>query len=574
MARTPLFQWMSRMVRRAMAEADQPTHPLKPESASESDSINLAAPMSRRAFLKTMIGAAGTVASVSIFPSISSSAAGWAASAVSPETPSSAPVIIAGAGLGGLVTAYRLTQMGIPCELYEAGRRPGGRVFTRRNFNSQGMFVELGGELVDTGHEDLIALCGELNVPLERFEEAEAGIAPALYFSGGKVHTEVQVLQAFKPLAETLAKDIRICFPDGEIQIPTFQAPYNAKWMDDLNLEAYLNTQKNVDAWLIRLIKAAYTGEYGLDPSEQSALNLLLLIGTDSQSQFRMFGESDEAMRIQNGNSMLVSALVAALENKVPIHYGYRLNKISDKHGALHLSFKSERQMIQRTPDRAVLAIPFSVLRTVDGIDELTLSPVKRRCIQEWGYGTNSKQIIGFHSRFWRSAYPVSSGASVSVVPSSGELFTDLPSQCYWETSRLQAGNSGILTNFLGGKAGREAARTQWQLALKDLALLYPEVQDETDNNRAFFNWFRNPYAKGSYSCPKPGQYTRLMGAAGLPELDGRLFFAGEHCSVDWAGFMNGAVQSGNVAALQISGRKAVLGNSTIAVTQKVPIGV
>lgn len=556
MARTRLFQWMRTMVRRAMAEQEAPKPMPKQGLPSEANPISqpLQTSMTRRDFLKGMLGTAGTVAAVTMLPSTP----GWGLPDASTDSPPAAPIIIVGAGLGGLVTAYRLMKMGIDCEIYEAGRRPGGRVFTQRNFNWEGMFVELGGELVDTGHEELITLCGELNVPLERFEETDAGIAPALYFSEGKVYTETQVLQAFRPLANVLAKDIQRCFPEGEIQIPTYQNPYNAKWMDQLSLEDYLNSQKQVDSWLIRLIKAAYTGEYGLDPHEQSALNLLLLIGTDSQTEFRMFGESDEAMRIQGGNSQLVAALVAALEGKVPIHYGFRLSELSDKRNNLHLSFKSERQTIQLTPDRAVLAIPFSVLRSIKGIHELGLSAIKRKCISEWGYGTNSKQMMGFHSRFWRNKM----SSQIPVPPGSGELFTDLPSQCYWETSRLQAGNSGILTNFLGGRAGRDASRTQWQLAAKDLSVLYPNVQREMDDNRAFFNWFRNPFAKGSYTCPRPGQYTTLMGAAGLPELDGRLFFAGEHCSVDWAGFMNGAVQSGNVAALQISGRKTALASS------------
>jgi monoamine oxidase len=149
----------------------------------------------------------------------------------------------------------------------------------------------------------------------------------------------------------------------------------------------------------------------------------------------------------------------------------------------------------------------------------------------------------------------------MGVPANTGELFTDLPSQCYWETSRLQLGSSGILTNFLGGAAGREATSRQWQAALQDLDGLYklPDAADakdyasnQYDGNQAFFNWHHSPWAKGSYTCPKPGQYTTLMGSAQEPELNGRLFFAGEHCSIDWAGFMNGAVQSGNTAAQQV----------------------
>lgn len=53
-------------------------------------------------------------------------------------------------------------------------------------------------------------------------------------------------------------------------------------------------------------------------------------------------------------------------------------------------------------------------------------------------------------------------------------------------------------------------------------------------------------------------QYAR--GLEGGPELDGRLIFAGEHTSGEFARFMNGAVESGNRAAKEILGlRKSEL---------------
>ena len=65
-------------------------------------------------------------------------------------------------------------------------------------------------------------------------------------------------------------------------------------------------------------------------------------------------------------------------------------------------------------------------------------------------------------------------------------------------------------------------------------------------------SWSDNKFTRGSYSCPLVGQYTTLLQAAPTPELRGRLLFAGEHTSGDFAGFMNGAVQSGNRAAKEI----------------------
>src|SRR4051812_26894091 len=43
------------------------------------------------------------------------------------------PVVVLGGGLGGLTAAYRLTQAGRRCTVYEAQSRLGGRIQTKKN---------------------------------------------------------------------------------------------------------------------------------------------------------------------------------------------------------------------------------------------------------------------------------------------------------------------------------------------------------------------------------------------------------------------------------------------------------
>ena len=63
----------------------------------------------------------------------------------------------------------------------------------------------------------------------------------------------------------------------------------------------------------------------------------------------------------------------------------------------------------------------------------------------------------------------------------------------------------------------------------------------------AQMNWKNHPWSKGSYICPKPGQYTDIIDE--IPKPIGTMLFAGEHCSVDFGGFMNGAAETGKMAA-------------------------
>ena len=70
-------------------------------------------------------------------------------------------------------------------------------------------------------------------------------------------------------------------------------------------------------------------------------------------------------------------------------------------------------------------------------------------------------------------------------------------------------------------------------------------------NGRATIDfWTGYPWTKGSYSYWKVGQYTRFAGAE--REASGNCHFAGEHTSIDFQGYLNGAVESGERAAGEI----------------------
>jgi monoamine oxidase len=59
-------------------------------------------------------------------------------------------------------------------------------------------------------------------------------------------------------------------------------------------------------------------------------------------------------------------------------------------------------------------------------------------------------------------------------------------------------------------------------------------------------HWPSNPFMRGSYSCFAPGQITAFADA--FEPVDG-VVFAGEHLSEDHSGYMNGAAESGRIAA-------------------------
>ena len=114
-------------------------------------------------------------------------------------------------------------------------------------------------------------------------------------------------------------------------------------------------------------------------------------------------------------------------------------------------------------------------------------------------------------------------------------------------------GPGGYTVN-LGGKQSMQMGVTDMQVLQK----VYVEAFDQVfpgaaqQFNDKFQRWFWPTYefSKASYTSFKPGQYTTISGATVKP-VD-RLFFAGEHCSYEFQGFMNGGAQTGREAALAI----------------------
>jgi monoamine oxidase len=76
---------------------------------------------------------------------------------------------------------------------------------------------------------------------------------------------------------------------------------------------------------------------------------------------------------------------------------------------------------------------------------------------------------------------------------------------------------------------------------------VFPGTQAAFNGRTSRFHWPTHPFTLASYACYRPGQWTTLAGAEIEPV--GGLFFAGEHCSYDYQGYMNGAAETGRRAA-------------------------
>jgi monoamine oxidase len=448
-------------------------------------------------------------------------------------TPSS--VLIVGAGVAGLTVAYRLQQAGVQADVVEASRRVGGRLRSLRNVAGNPGVVELGGELIDTRHSTVRSLATELGLELVDLRLADTGLEPeVLYFQGQRV-PHSQIIAEFAPMAERIAADLQQLGTDPI----SYQNPGAAAvQLDRLSLAEYL-AQAPISPLLEQLMKVAYTAEFGRDAAEQSCLNMLYMIGTEV-GQWSPYGVSDERWHVVGGNDQIPQRLAARLDSE--IETGTVLESVrllAD--GRYRVSLRQGATSRERVYERVVLAVPFTVLRQVELAIELP--PLKQQAIAALGYGSGAKLSVPFRERIWRSRY----GSTLSV-------YSDLDFQSTWESARYTLGTPGWLTSLRGGakalELGEGSTEFQAQRLLQDFEAIFPGMTAVQQGRAVRSIWATEPYALGSYSCYLPGQWTTFGGVEG--ERVGNVWFAGEHCSIESQGFMNGACETAEQVARSI----------------------
>ncbi|MES2990635.1 MAG: FAD-dependent oxidoreductase [Pseudomonadota bacterium] len=456
-------------------------------------------------------------------------------------------VAVVGAGFAGLHAATLLAGKGARVQVFEAGDRVGGRVWSLRGV-FPGQVAERGAELIDTTHSTLRGLAGAYGLTLESYAANKLPGEEAFYFFG-RHWTEAQVVEEFRGFVPALRDDL------SKLSNGPTALSYNQtdRRLDFTPLSDYL-VQRGAGPLIRAVLDVAYTIEFGRDINRQSALAMLFFIATNKRQAFTPFGVfSDERFHIVEGNDAVAQSMAAALPQAVRL--GHRLLRVARQaDGRVRLSFATAGGTIDTVHDAVVLTLPAPMMRQVEFAASVSLPAGNRFAIDQFDYGTNSKMMIGFNGRPW---YERSN--------SNGASYSDLANhQSTWETnpSQAKAFSRGVLTDFSGGDRGArlDPAKLQTEATafLVDLDQVYPgsSVLARRDNRGRvqahLENWSRLPLFQGAYSNNQPGYFTTIEGLYARPA--GNVHFAGEHTDsfYSYQGFMEGALLSGARAADEV----------------------
>jgi monoamine oxidase len=462
-------------------------------------------------------------------------------------------IAIVGAGIAGLTCALELADLGIRSTVYEASGRIGGRMFTNAGYWNANQITEWCGELIDTGHTTIRGLSKRFGLPLDNLLKAQPNKSEDIYHFLGEYYSKSRADEDFLAIADQIAADADAAgFPT------TFDSHTAAGLaLDGMSVYDYIEHRipGGHGAPLGMLLDVAYAIEYGADSTGQSALNLIFLLGFQpNASSFSIFGESDEKFHIRGGNQQLPEAIAHYLGADI-VKTGQRLARVRETaNGRYRLTFERASGTSDVVADFVVLAIPFAVLNGLD-ISLAGFDALKHQAIAEQGRGHNAKLHLQFTQRDW-----LGTGPWPSV--SNGSSYADTGYQAGWEATRAQSGNPGILVFYSGGStadtaatsqafaiAGNQGVQTDVVIAQSQIAAVYPGLMWNGKATQSLPH--KSPFFQSSYCFYKVGQYTTFGGYERVRQ--GGVLFCGEHTSIDFQGFMEGAASEGRHAARRLA---------------------
>jgi monoamine oxidase len=534
----------TRLFRQLAAEEDQePSRSRSPVAAQRM--------VTRRDFLRGAGAMAAGLAAAPVLGPLAASAA----------RARDARVVVIGAGVAGLRCAHQLRQSGITAQVHEAADRIGGRTLSVTDFFADGQVAEHGGEFISTEHNATRNLARGLGLRLEVISGGELPGGEEIYRIDDNFYTYAEASADWLVASKAFKDELHAApWPQN------FDSFTQRGWeLDHLSVPELFDPAHPLSNPILaefgpqsrfaRLLQTNVISEYGGNPEVQPALNLLYLLAWNTRNSLSPLPGTDELYHVQGGNEQLAQNMAAELASG-SVHTGRPLTAITGEAGGPYTChFASGAPAVA---DHLVLALPFRMLREVEIDSRIwqAFRPEKQLAISSMPIGTNAKLQIQADSRPWSGVIT----ANGHQIQTNGVAYSDPDGfQVVWDGSVASPSTKGVLVDYTGGTKGTQlkgpgafglASEADVSAFLSAIEPVFPGTTAAYNGRALKSSWVDDPWHRGAYSHWGIGHYTGFSGAEGLQE--GAIHFCGEHTSVDYQGFIEGAVRSGERVAREI----------------------
>ena len=457
-------------------------------------------------------------------------------------------VVILGAGIAGMTSAYELQELGYSVSILEATNRAGGRIRTIRSgdvvnelTSSQTCNFDVNGELyfnpgparIAHHHEFLIGYCREFNVSLENFTNNNRA---ALLHSPSAFGGTPQV-------AKTVFSDIR-----GNI------SSLLASAINQNALDQALTTNDKANVLSMLRNYGDLEGDYSYSGSSRAGFSGQENVGSrDRDTQITVKNLSDLVsdtflqsrwINFSEGynqqSSMLqpiggMDKIATAFKDRVAsnITYGAVVKEIRKVSNSTKIIYEKNGIQIEHNADYCICTIPTTVLKDIPN----DFSEAHKTEISSFVYSNAAK--LAFQSRrFWEQDHSIFGGIS----------WTNQDITQIWYPSNALGHTDGIIVGayIWGSTASTNFSNQSPQQRINSALLqgnnLHSEYQSEVSKGISVA-WRNIPFQLGAYG---------LSTANTLLTPDDNIIFAGEHLSI-LKGWQEGAILSAYNAINEIT---------------------
>jgi len=481
-----------------------------------------------------------------------------------PATGRGTKVLILGAGIAGLVSAYEMRRAGFDCTVLEARERPGGRCWTLRGgsklvFNDgtsqqcsfdEGNYFNCGPARVPSIHKTMLGYCNELGVALEvEVNSSRRTLLQNDNVFGGKPIRQAQAINDTRGyIAELLAK----CVQQGALD-QVFTLDDHAIVMEFL--KSYGDLGKN-----FQYQGSSRSGDRQLPGAgDQVEIRGEQLPMTDLlRSKFCKPMLFEETLDMQptmfqpvGGMDRIAYAFAAALGDAV--RYNSPITEIRKTTNGVRVTYREGESGAAASIEApyCICALPLTILRAVPN----DFAPRVKAAMEQVIYDSAYK-VAWESRRFWeQDGDEIYGGIS---------FLTTGPIPMVWYPSAKLMSKRGVIisgyamenwTDF-GKLPSYEAKIAASRAAVEKL---HPGKSQELEKP-LYISWGKVPYSLGSWVSRGP-DYPPANEAAyyGGPYRefivpDDRIYFAGDHCS-HIIGWQEGAALAAQRAVAMIASR-------------------